>query len=162
MTDRKGLYGDEAINTIVQEMENHRDDMIVIFAGYQKEMKELEDCPFYFEYELGMGYLLVFEQFKESPIILDFYAKKMIDGIFEEYNIHLDAKLHEDFSCPEELYRLGINNYLLRFIGDYDSMLANYLSVNLDLLDDLKKVNGVGDATIADIKAASKIFYEGL
>ncbi|MBP5466316.1 MAG: AAA family ATPase [Clostridia bacterium] len=44
--DRKGLYGDEAINTIVQEMENHRDDMIVIFAGYQKEMKEfLERNP---------------------------------------------------------------------------------------------------------------------
>lgn len=38
--DRKGLYGDEAINTIVQEMENHRDDTIVIFAGYPKEMQE--------------------------------------------------------------------------------------------------------------------------
>ena len=38
--DRKGLYGDEAINTIVQEMENHREDTIVIFAGYKKEMQE--------------------------------------------------------------------------------------------------------------------------
>lgn len=28
--------------------------------------------------------------------------------------------------------------------------------------DELKKINGVGDATVADIKAASKIFYEGL
>lgn len=28
--------------------------------------------------------------------------------------------------------------------------------------DELKKINGVGDATISDIKAASKIFYEGL
>lgn len=33
-------YGDEAINTIVQEMENHRDDVIVIFAGYPDPMKE--------------------------------------------------------------------------------------------------------------------------
>ncbi len=32
-------YGDEAINTIVQEMENHRDDVIVIFAGYTDKMK---------------------------------------------------------------------------------------------------------------------------
>ena len=38
--DRTGLYGDEAINTIVQEMENHRDDMIVIFAGYPNEMEK--------------------------------------------------------------------------------------------------------------------------
>lgn len=38
--DKSGMYGDEAINTIVQEMENHREDMVVIFAGYPKEMEE--------------------------------------------------------------------------------------------------------------------------
>ena len=32
-------FGDEAINTLVQEMENHRDDVIVIFAGYPHQMK---------------------------------------------------------------------------------------------------------------------------
>ncbi len=36
---RDGCYGDEAISTIVQEMENHRDDVIVIFAGYTDKMK---------------------------------------------------------------------------------------------------------------------------
>lgn len=40
LDDKKGLYGDEAINTIVQEMENARDDTIVIFAGYKNEMEE--------------------------------------------------------------------------------------------------------------------------
>ena len=34
----KNGYGDEAINTIVQEMENHRDNVIVIFAGYPEPM----------------------------------------------------------------------------------------------------------------------------
>ncbi len=37
--DRNGLYGDEAINTIVQMMENRRDDTIVIFAGYPDKMQ---------------------------------------------------------------------------------------------------------------------------
>ena len=37
--DKKGLYGDEAINTIVQEMENKRDSVIVILAGYPEEME---------------------------------------------------------------------------------------------------------------------------
>lgn len=37
---RSGSYGDEAINTIVQEMENYRDDMVVIFAGYPDRMEE--------------------------------------------------------------------------------------------------------------------------
>ena len=38
--DRSGSFGDEAINTIVQEMENHREDVAVIFAGYPGKMKE--------------------------------------------------------------------------------------------------------------------------
>lgn len=40
LDDRAGLYGDEAISTIVQEMENHRQDVIVIFAGYTDKMKD--------------------------------------------------------------------------------------------------------------------------
>ncbi len=39
--DKKGMYGDEAINTIVQEMENNSKDMVVILAGYPDEMEEL-------------------------------------------------------------------------------------------------------------------------
>ena len=37
--ERQGLYGDEAINTIVQEMENRRENVLVIFAGYPQPMK---------------------------------------------------------------------------------------------------------------------------
>ena len=39
--DRNGSFGDEAINTIVQEMENHRDDVVVILAGYPDKMEGL-------------------------------------------------------------------------------------------------------------------------
>ena len=38
--DISGSFGDEAISTIVQEMENHRDDTIVIFAGYPDKMEQ--------------------------------------------------------------------------------------------------------------------------
>lgn len=41
--DRDGLYGDEAINTIVQEMENNREDTVVIFAGYPDKMEQFLD-----------------------------------------------------------------------------------------------------------------------
>lgn len=44
--ERGGSFGDEAINTIVQEMENHREDVVVIFAGYPNEMEKfLEKNP---------------------------------------------------------------------------------------------------------------------
>lgn len=39
LDDKDGMYGDEAINTIVQEMENRRNETIVIFAGYPTEME---------------------------------------------------------------------------------------------------------------------------
>lgn len=41
MDDRRGGFGDEAITTIVQEMENRRKDMVVIFAGYPNEMNKM-------------------------------------------------------------------------------------------------------------------------
>ena len=37
--DRDGCFGDEAINTIVQQMENRRDSTVVIFAGYPDRME---------------------------------------------------------------------------------------------------------------------------
>lgn len=36
-------YGREAINTLLQRMENDRDKFVVILAGYDKEMKQLID-----------------------------------------------------------------------------------------------------------------------
>lgn len=41
--DRGGSFGDEAINTIVQEMENHREELVVIFAGYPEQMENFLD-----------------------------------------------------------------------------------------------------------------------
>lgn len=41
--DRSGSFGDEAINTIVQEMENHREELVVIFAGYPEQMEAFLD-----------------------------------------------------------------------------------------------------------------------
>lgn len=43
LDDDENSYGDEAIATIVQEMENGRDNTVVIFAGYPDRMKEFLD-----------------------------------------------------------------------------------------------------------------------
>ena len=40
LEEHRGEFGDEAISTIVQEMENHREETVVIFAGYPDEMRE--------------------------------------------------------------------------------------------------------------------------
>ena len=43
LVDRSQSFGAEAINTIVQEMENRRDNVMVIFAGYPEKMREFLD-----------------------------------------------------------------------------------------------------------------------
>ena len=40
LVDDSHSFGDEAINTIVQEMENRRESVIVIFAGYPDKMRD--------------------------------------------------------------------------------------------------------------------------
>ena len=78
-----------------------------------------------------MGFLLIFEEYSHSKIVLDFYAKKIIDGIFDENDIDLEYMLHEQFNSFDELIKVGINNYMINFISSYDIMLANYLCTNI-------------------------------
>ncbi len=40
LVDNSHSFGEEAINTIVQEMENHRNNVIVVFAGYPDRMEK--------------------------------------------------------------------------------------------------------------------------
>lgn len=100
--EKKGLYGDEAINTIVQEMENRRDSVVVILAGYPKEMESfLSRNPGlrsrisfhvhfrdYTDYEL-LEILKLF--IKESGMNLDQDAESKLLKIFE------NAKREKDF-----------------------------------------------------------------
>ena len=41
MSSTRGSFEDEAIATLIKEMEDHRDEICIILAGYTNEMKEL-------------------------------------------------------------------------------------------------------------------------
>lgn len=41
ISDRKGGFEDEAIATLIKEMEDHREEICIILAGYTNEMKDL-------------------------------------------------------------------------------------------------------------------------
>ncbi len=43
LADERDSYSSEAIGTLIAEMENNRDKMVVIFAGYEKELEGLFD-----------------------------------------------------------------------------------------------------------------------
>ena len=74
--DRKGMFGDEAINTIVQLMENEREDIVVIFAGYTKEMEEfLDRNP---GLRSRIAFHVAFDDYDESELceITELFARK--------------------------------------------------------------------------------------
>ncbi len=98
----EGSYGDEAINTIVQEMENRRNDVVVIFAGYPDKMEKfLEKNP---GLRSRVAFNVHFDDYTADELcsIAEFLAKKQginlengaltrLNGIFE------DARLQADF-----------------------------------------------------------------
>ena len=53
---------------------------------------------------LGMGFLIIYDSFNSSQIILDYYAKEIIEDIFEEYDIVLEDYLHQRFNTFEKAF----------------------------------------------------------
>ena len=85
-------FGREALATLVSEMENHRDDMLVVMAGYKEDMDELM--------KVNQGLR------SRMPFILDFpnYTKQQLFEIFMlmvrkhfEYDSELEAQAKEYF-----------------------------------------------------------------
>ncbi len=76
---KNGSFKQEALNTLITEMENHRDDMVVIMAGYEDEIDELMD------HNPGlsqrMPYTVYFESYSREAlcdIFLSMVSKKFL------------------------------------------------------------------------------------
>lgn len=101
-----GNVTDELLPILVAEMENHRDDMCVILAGYQKEMEEFlkENSGL----KSRISHIIEFSNYTRDELIRIFFS--MVDGKFEyekelqetlcEYiqNIPDQALEHKEFS----------------------------------------------------------------
>ena len=74
---KDGMYGDEAINAIVQEMENRREDVVVIFAGYKNEMERFLNKNSGLKSRIAS--IIEFPDYTEEELmkIADVQAKKM-------------------------------------------------------------------------------------
>ena len=60
-------YNEEAIATLIQAMENYRDDLVVIFAGYTKEMQGFLNANSGIASRIG--YTLEFEDYTEDELL---------------------------------------------------------------------------------------------
>ncbi len=100
--DKDGLFGDEAINTIVQEMENYRDEVVVIFAGYPAEMgKFLSKNP---GLRSRIAFHVLFEDYtadelcRMTELIASDRQMTLGDGVKDKlYSIYANASKNIDF-----------------------------------------------------------------
>ncbi|MDF0667793.1 MAG: AAA family ATPase [Nitrospira sp.] len=69
-------YGDECIDTLVKKMEDHRDELVIIFAGYSAEMREFlrQNTGL----ESRVPNVIEFEDFDDTDLgmILDSFCKR--------------------------------------------------------------------------------------
>jgi AAA+ superfamily predicted ATPase len=75
-TGRDDAYGQECIDTLVKMMEDHRDELVVIFAGYSAEMREFlrQNSGL----ESRVPHVIEFEDFNDTQLgeILDRFCER--------------------------------------------------------------------------------------
>jgi AAA+ superfamily predicted ATPase len=110
--DKDGLYGDEAINTIVQEMENNRDDLVVIFAGYPDKMEEfLNKNP---GLRSRIAFHVSFDDYNTGELVE--IADLMIKKTGLKFDEEAYQKLDEVFDAAREKLDFGNGRYVRNLI----------------------------------------------
>lgn len=147
LEQHRGEYGDEAISTIVQEMENCRDDTVVIFAGYPDEMDE------FFARNPGLRsrvpFRLQFSDYSSDELarIAELVAAERGFGIDPEASGKLMDICAEVAFRPElgngrfcrNLIENAVLNYALRIYGEGENGPANdYLLRKEDFISPAK------------------------
>jgi len=95
--EKQDSFGREALDTLVTEMENNRDNLIVIMAGYTEEMDEmLKANP---GLAGRMPYTVTFRNYKREELIDIFYL--MLDNYFI-YDDAFDMELRRFFDSISE------------------------------------------------------------
>ena len=91
--------------------------------------------------EFGLGFLTILHDFNDKPIVKDYFAKRLLDEIYE--SIDLYKHIHLRFNNKEELLKIGIKKYICNSVYGYDEYLAGYIessNVTLELENKIKKI----------------------
>ncbi|MBR4588843.1 MAG: AAA family ATPase [Lachnospiraceae bacterium] len=133
----KNDFGKEALTTLVSEMENHRDDMLIVMAGYTDEMDELmKGNP-------GLR--------SRMPYIIDFpnYTKEQL---FEIYMLMVRKHFEYTDELKEEAY-----NY---FMSISDSTLSSKEFANARFVRNLYERTWSKGALRAQLAGRGKVVLD--
>lgn len=115
---------------------------VLLSAFYNSELKNINNykknnidyCDI-----VQKGFIIIHKNYRESYIIMDYFAKRFINEIFIKNGIFsIEDFIYKKFNSLEQIKDYGINKFLINYIENYDMCLADYVRCNVELLDDIK------------------------
>lgn len=140
-------FGQEAIATIIKAMEDNRDDLVVIFAGYTKEMKRFVNSNSGIASRIG--YNFEFENYKDAELYKIFEVKcKEYDLIIKPDVKEKVMEVFKYFSSVENFGNGRFVDKILQEILVKHSMNENLLkNINVLMLEDVPTIKEMVEKT---------------
>lgn len=104
--------------------------MVKIYKSIEENI-ELKKC-------IGKGFYYIYEEHKGYEFTLRYYAEVMLNDIIHENYNTLENMFHQQFSSKDDIDESKLNSFFVKFVKQYDPVLANYISSNLVVLDFVK------------------------
>ena len=140
-------FGHEAIATIIQEMENRRDKVLVIFAGYEDLMKEFLDTNPGLSSRISQE--IVFEDYSSDELFAIFELMisrkqyQLTDDCKQKLCQHFSELKSDNYFGNARYVRKLVDHIILcqaqRVINMEDSQLASLESLSLVILEDIER-----------------------
>ena len=131
LAEERDTYSAEAIGTLIAEMENNRDKMVVIFAGYEKELEGL------FELNPGLRdripHKIVFPNYSRDELKQIFYLQLKNKVDFDQSFKETADKFFDEF--PEDI--LGMKDFSNgRFIRNLAERIMSKAALRFEMSDE--------------------------
>ncbi|MEK1390832.1 AAA family ATPase [Limosilactobacillus fermentum] len=129
-------WGQEAIDTILKYMEDHRDDIMIVFAGYTKEMEEfLRTNP---GLESRVPNKLIFDDYTADEIIT--IGEKILAQ--EQYKLEDQAYYEKKVT---QAYNSSMDQSNARWIRNFNEQLMKCLALRVvdEASDDITTIKNV-------------------
>lgn len=140
-------FGKEAIATLIKAMEDNRDDLVVIFAGYIKEMKDFVNSNSGIASRIG--YTFEFENYKDEELYKIFEIKcKEYDLIIK---LDVKEKIMEVFKYFSSVENFGNGRFVDKILQEIlvkHSMNKNLMkNINTLMVDDIPTIKEMVEKT---------------
>lgn len=89
----------------------------------------------------GLGFIFVLiSDLNKSEIVINYFAGRYLDEIFyERENMSIDDLIHSRINKLSKLEKIGVKNFIIDYVRNYDVNLSDYLFANIHLISGVEK-----------------------